>query len=245
MGNNEKYLVGFDRFIAIEWADFALELASQNDTESDQKISILKEWLAIKVKGKDSIRKTANVLTRLWIDTDSEVTYLKTKALQLYPQVLKEDRIVLHWGMALVAFPLFRETVLQIGRILSLQESFQRIEVHRRVVERYSNQGTIPRSVDRIIQSLVNWEILSKAGRSYSSAKSKAVAEKIQAWLVDALLLAQPEHRILVNDLFRTPELFPFDFQGNHRASIYSSELFTVERDGTNLEFVVPSSPLQ
>ncbi|MEI7847416.1 MAG: hypothetical protein WCK35_16570 [Chloroflexota bacterium] len=241
MVNTEKFLVGFDRFITLEWADFALELTLRNDTDRNQKITELKEWMSVRVNGDTAARKTVNVLTRLWIDTIPDLALLKSNARLLYHDTYNDEKVIFHWGMALASFPLFRETVLQAGRLISLQGYFKRSEIHQRVMEHYSNQSTVLRSVNQIIQSLVNWQVLKLVDNSLRPSEKKSIlTDKLQIWLLEAILMAMPGHRILLNDIFRSPELFPFEFLGNHRNSINSSGLLTLERDGTNLEYVVP-----
>ncbi len=70
-----QYLVGFDRFVALDWANYALELSSHSESET-AKVSQLKSWLSLRVSGKDAARKTANVLTRLWLAPNPNTLFL-------------------------------------------------------------------------------------------------------------------------------------------------------------------------
>lgn len=56
--------IGFDRFLALEWADFALELFL-SPKEEIKKCQILKSYLQKEIPGVDSARKTSNQLKRL------------------------------------------------------------------------------------------------------------------------------------------------------------------------------------
>ncbi len=59
-----QYLVGFDRFVALEWANFAMELAANSDSKS-VKISCLKDWLSLSISGKDSGWNQTQILSIL------------------------------------------------------------------------------------------------------------------------------------------------------------------------------------
>lgn len=83
-----QYLVGFDRFIALDWANFALELSSHSEDET-AKLSELKSWLSLRENGKDATRKTANVLTRLWLDNNSNASYFRDEARKLRLDIKK------------------------------------------------------------------------------------------------------------------------------------------------------------
>jgi hypothetical protein len=238
---NPKYRVGFDRFIALEWAKFALEIASLPDP-NEKKIRELKARLSTLISGEEAIRKTANVLTRLWLEPNSEVAPLANKAINLSPDLLDNEQVVLHYGIALALFPLFRDTCIQVGRLIQLQGMFHRQEVRQRVMEHYSNQGTIPRSVDRILQTLNNWGITAKGERTKYYVNRKVIKKQsLQLWLLEAAVYSAPEHRILLNDIFRLPDLFPFDFNGEGRKALSLSSGLRIERDGTNHEYIVSS----
>jgi hypothetical protein len=237
-----KYRVGFDRFIELKWAKFALEIASSPDP-NEEKIKELKGRLSPLISGGDALRKTVNVLTRLWLEPNPEVQPLANKAIILSPDLLDDEQVVLHYGIALALFPLFRDTCIQVGRLIQLQGLFNRQEVRQRVMEHYSNQGTIPRSVDRILQTLNNWGITAKGDKTkYYVIRKVIKKQSLQLWLLEAAIYSAPDHRILLNDIFRLPDLFPFDFNGESRNTLSFTSNLRVERDGTNHEYVV--SPL-
>ena len=152
----QKYLVGFDRFIDIEWCEFALDLAAHPSMRKQDQIAELKTYLSNFIDGHDGIRKTANVLTRLWLDTDMILSELKKEAIQIHKKGNSVDNVALHWGMSLAVFPLFKDTAAQVGRLCSIQQYFKGNEIHSRLLENYGNVGTLPRSVDRILQSMIN-----------------------------------------------------------------------------------------
>jgi hypothetical protein len=233
-----EYLVGFDRFVALDWANYAVELSSHSDNDSEKKAQ-LKSWLSSRVSGRDAIRKTANVLTRLWVDLDPEKKYFRNEAHQIILDAKKEDRVIFHWGMALLVFPFFHETCLQAGRLLSLQSSFTRREIHVRIAEKYSNQGTIPRSIDRILQSLVDWRLLEKASSQNLEARNHKTTDLlVKKWLLEVVVYSAPQRRIPLSSFYKLPELFAFEFNGDVAQIANTSNKVRIERDGGNLEYI-------
>ncbi len=234
-----QYLVGFDRFIALEWANFTLELSSHSDSERT-KVSKLKNWLSLKIAGKDAPRKTANVLTRLWLESNPEIEYFRDEARKISLDTRKNDYVLFHWGMALLVFPFFRETCMQIGRLSALQSSIDRKAVQIRVAEKYSNQGTIPRSVDRIFQTLLDWKLIKKISKQeYVTVSHGTMDTNVKKWFLQAITFSTPSKRIPLNDFYRLPELFPFEFNGEIRKLVLESSLVKIERDGNNSEYIV------
>lgn len=234
-----QYLVGFDRFIALEWANFALELSLHAKSDLAN-VSDLKNWLGLKIPGKDAPRKTANVLTRLWLESNPEIQYFRNKARKVSLDTRKNDYVLFHWGMALLVFPFFRETCIQIGRLAALQSSINRKAIHLRVAEKYSNQGTVPRSVDRIFQTLLDWKLIKKTSQQeYVTVPYGTTDSNVKKWLLEAITFSTPSKRVPLNDFYRLPELFPFEFNGETRQLILDSTQMKIERDGNNSEYVV------
>lgn len=236
----QKYLVGFDRFIDIEWCEFALDLAAHPSMRKQDQIAELKTYLSNFINGHDGIRKTANVLTRLWFDTNMVSSELREEALQIHKKGNESEKVVLHWGMSLAVFPLFKDTAIQVGRLCSIQGSFHRNEIHARLLENYGNIGTLPRSVDRILQSMENWKTLEKTNtRVYAKNCIRITNSEIEQWLIEVAINSSTHRRILFNDLFRLPELFPYKLNGEIRGLISKSKYIHLERDGNNLEYLL------
>ena len=234
-----QYLVGFDRFIALDWANYALELSSLPDSKT-AKVMQLKSWLSLYVSGKDSIRKTANVLMRLWLDPNPDTLYFRNEALKLRLNAKKSDFVFFHWGMALLTFPFFYETCTQAGRLLTLQSKLTRREVQVRMAEKYSNQNTVPRSVDRVLQSLVDWGVLEKISQQELSLKQhNSLDVLLKKWLLECAVFSAPHKRTPLQGFYKMPVLFPFEYNGDIGQIINNSSKVIIERDGNNLEFIV------
>jgi hypothetical protein len=228
--------VGFDRFVELDWAEYALELAM---AEKDSKI--LRAWLEDKISGEVSARKTSNVLTNLWLKTYPETGHLRERALILARETTLQDHMVLHWGMALANFPFFCNTTATIGRLMRIQGHFQVKEVSQRMLETNSNQGTVLRMVARIVQSLHNWNILEAIGkRQYKAVPDiEVVNTDLLGWLFHAALNAERDRHWVLLDVLRLPELFPFDVAGNGMAAIRKVSGLTITREGMDREYVM------
>ena len=228
--------VGFDRYVELVWADYALELAeSGGETES------LKSWLNTQIEGKESARKTYNVLCNLWLNSFPETESIREKALNIAQKIQLNDRIVLHWGMALANFELFQHTTSSMGKLLRLQGGFNRKEIKQRMDEVYSNQGTIPRAVSRIIQSICEWNVIKETDKfSYINESKKILRENdLFSWLLQAALNRHKSRSISLLEVFRLPELFPFEFAENGQKLIRESPAFMIIREGMDQEYVV------
>jgi hypothetical protein len=223
----------FERFVRYEWAERALELAVQ-----DQSPNLLRPWLEGQGLSGDSPRRTANILTWLWFPKDKNVLYLQQEALKLFPSLTLRERRVLHWGMALFAFPNFRQTAKICGRLLRLQGEFYKQEIINRVLENYSNQTTIKRATERVLQTMTDWQVLYASEKVYHASSLETIQRpELATWLLAGLLASAPEQFFLPADLLNAGEFFPFGFNGVERM-MRENPLFSFHRNASGDEVV-------
>ncbi len=224
----------FDRFIRYEWVEHALELAIQQQNPSS-----LQPWLLNQGLGKESARRTANLLTLLWFRPNSLMAPLRDKALSLFFSLSSDEHLVLHWGMAICQFPLFRETARVMGLLGRLQGEFTRHEIVQRIIEKYSNQSTVRRAVERIVQTLEDWKILQiqQDGRYELIYTQSIQSSTLAEWLLCTVMAENQEKYWLVTDLYRANEIFPFNLE-MHSTLLYDSLSFVLERDSDGEEVV-------
>ena len=160
MKREQKYLIGFDRFVDLNWANHAYYL-EKKETNLSKKIELLKDYLSNYIEGKDSIRKTANLLSRIWFLEYPDLEKIKAIALKI--DITNErELLIFHWGLSFNIFPFFKEVTNSIGKLLFLQGSFNRIDIESRLLAKYSNISSVPRAAQRIVQSLESWKIIKK-----------------------------------------------------------------------------------
>lgn len=223
----------FDRFVRYEWAEFVLNEAAQQNSTSQIKTFLIRQGIA-----PQSARRTANILSNMWFPKDLLYQHLREKALFIMPSLSYNERIALHWGMSLCVFPIFRQTAKTIGALLRIQEVATKQEVITRILGEYSNQITIKRSIERIIQTLFDWGVLEE--RDHGFIKSSPIplsnAQLIE-WLFQAVILQSPDSYLPVQDLIRTNEIFPFEIK-MPMLSIFESPSFNIHRDASGEEII-------
>lgn len=227
-------LVGFDRFVRRAWLDIVLEMASRGCDSSD-----VRKWIEHEVRGKDAARKTANLLVNLWVRRYPETGELRDRGIAISHEIAKKDWIALHWGMSVANFGIFRASVAAMGKLLQLQGEFQRKDVKSRVLESYSNVGTVPRVVDRILQSITEWGMLKVRDSHYERSTIRSLTnEELVEWLLEAILLSDAREVLGIRDLINAPELFPFRLPESAGLLIHKSSRFAIEREGIDREVV-------
>ncbi len=203
--------IGFDRLIRLRWLDRAALLAAEL-REPDALHQAMLAQLAGELPGVDARRKTANVLTRIWWRVPEEHVPLRDEALGQIKACAPEERLMYHWGLCLLAYPLFRDVAATVGRLLRLQGAVGQAQVVSRISAEWGNRSTLETAVPRIVLSLVDWGVLAATEEKglYKAGTQIAVARKESISWLFATVRRSRATDLPFSDLLRTPELFAF-----------------------------------
>jgi hypothetical protein len=174
----------------------------------------LDQFLKHEMEGVESRRKTIDVLVGIWHKTALIDQSLHSQALEFLLRVPVNERIWLHYGLTLLAYPFFRQTVAVIGQFAKTGEPVTRSAIKNRLAAEIGHLGSLNRASERIVASLGDWGILSHLSETHIyNPKIQSLNTPIndlQTWLLTCALIAHPSNEITIDDLLRLPELFPF-----------------------------------
>jgi hypothetical protein len=227
--------IGFDRFIRLDWAAAALRVRS-----GAAEISELDQILTDAHAGPEAKKKTRTVLNRLWLEPREELTDLASRGVDIFTRVKEPQIAALTWGMALAVYPFFAKVAEIVGRLTSIQGDCTTAEVHRRMAEIYGEREGTRRMTNMVLQSQVDWSLLSKSDNGKTLARKPSIAvqspETVQ-WLSEALIthMGRP---LGLDALAGQPTLFPFSLGDNLGYVLSSSEALDVRADSAGSRIV-------
>ena len=234
--------------MTLPWLDSTAGLA-QADLNVQRIRQELTARLAKEIPGQEACRKTITLLTRIWVRVPPEHRVLQSEALSLISTVLPEERLWLHWGMSLLAYPFFHDVAATAGRLLKLQLEFSSVQVQRRMRESWGQRTTLERAVSRLLKTYATWKVTTEApegGYTYRVTGLRQTSnEKLALWFMACLLWSsrQANRRndleLPLLDLLQSPAIFPFDLT-DHIGALRRSTRFEISRQGLNLEMVTP-----
>ena len=224
--------IGFNRTITLKWLNAAANLRSQTNNLAAMRQG-LEEVLVEDMQGVDARRKTIDVLVNIWLKCTNISPSLYAAALDLLPEVSVPQRIWLHYGLILVYYPFFRQCTSIIGQIARVHETFTRKMVKERLAGEMGHFGSLNRSAERVMASLVNWNILIQQNKEIRPAVSPLTIEQVwlQSWLLACALFAHPADELPFADLINLPELFPFRFSVTLE-NLRKNRHFIIQRQG-------------
>src|SRR5262249_39556325 len=143
--------------------------------------------------GAESRKKSVGIVLRIWSGVPAERVRFRDRAVALLPSITGRDRLWLHWGMAALAYPFFRDGVEVVGRLLPLQDELPTAQVQARLIPGWGDRATTKQSAQKLLHTLVDWEVLTAAkvkGKFVVAKKAAAAPAPLQLWLLETLLAA-------------------------------------------------------
>jgi len=218
--------IGFDRLIRLRWLDRAALLAAEL-RDADKLHQAVLAQLAGELPGVDARRKTANVLTRIWWRVPEEHVPLRDEALAQIKGCTPEERLMYHWGMCLLAYPIFRDVAATVGRLLRLQGVVRQAQVVSRISAEWGNRSTLETAVPRIVRSYVDWGVLVVAEEkgTYRAGTQIALARRgMASWLLTTVRTVRASD-LPAGELSSAPEVFAFRISSSTRGPASSGSL--------------------
>lgn len=241
MSAETRKKIGFDRTIAIEWLDAgtAQVAKGQSPTQVRQYLWDFLEDVEPGNTNNSGRGKTLTVLTRIWVAVPLNAERLKEAALRCFLSGTAEQRVAIHWSMAMGTHPFFYDVVSNVGKLLTLNGQANRSQIKRRMTETWGDRSTLERTIQHVLRSITQWGLLrhgQEKGSLIAPARRIAVTDEIAELLIHAVLLSQG-HGLPLSQLAAHPALFPFDLQFQP-ALLRKSNYMRVQRQGDQSDFV-------
>lgn len=238
--------VGISQRVRLEWLERTanLVLAGNEKTAIED---ALQEMLVDKISiGGSSVRgnreKTITILMKTWFNVPLGLEELRDEGLDLLRFASRGERVAIHWGMALAAYPFWGAVAAQTGKLLRLQGTLTAAAVQRRMREAYGERETVARATRRVLRSFVDWGVLkdTSARGVYAQGEQHPITvDETIAWLLEAVLRRRTGTASM-RDLLTDTAVFPF-----HLAQLSSARLVScaprleLHRHGLDAELVM------
>ena len=216
-GRNRRSQIGFSQRVRLEWLERTANLVLAGNDQLAV-TAALQDLLKDKVSiGGDAERgnreKIITILMKVWFDVPRDLVALQADGLELLKRLPRSDRIAVHWGMVMAAYPFWAAVAAQVGRLLKLQGSAVAAHVQRRIREQYGERETVARAARRVLRSYADWGVLVETGRKgvYRQGLSLAVDDpQLVSWLIEASLHVRSNGSAPLKELVGNTSLFPF-----------------------------------
>lgn len=228
-------LIGFDRYVEIDWCKASFDVAVEAKT-----LQQLKDLVAITLPGTESQRKTLDVIKRISTKPFPHLTDFINRGMEIYRSLGRKSVLPLVWGGAIASYPFFGKTSETTGRLFRLQGDCSIKEIQRRMAEAYGDRSGIERAVARVLQSQAQWGALErdeKGKRAVMQSGQQLDGNALATWLIEAAILYSGKP-IPISSLQTLPVLFPFAIPESTAYLISNSPNLTLRSEGPSNQLV-------
>ena len=233
--------IGLNRNIFLEWLNATAALSVEVDDPAELRAR-LTPIIEQRISDPDNIRKAIDILIHIWHKTGDSNPTIRDQAQEIWRSLEStEDRVWLHYGLTMVAYPFFQQVTSIIGSMSRLHEDLTNKEIQQRVVAELGELGSVKKAVTRVTYSLRDWGLMVPGSRRYAYAPVlKGFSTEhlnLETWLLSCALATHPVDQLPFNDLVTLPVLFPFQFSITVHY-LRSLPGFEVQRQGISMDMV-------
>jgi hypothetical protein len=213
-------MIGYNRTVRLRWLDQVVELIlAGRDEEEIYRIlrDALSDQLSVGSAAKRGSReKTITLLVKTWLRVPASLTAFRDEGLELFKSAAKSDRLALHWGMSMAAYPFWRNVADSTGRLFRLQGTASASQVQRRMKEVYGEREVVTRSARYVLRAFADWGVIQDTmlQGTYSPCPTLRVDKPaVVAWLLEGAMYGGTSSSVDWKALVQSPALFPFQLQ--------------------------------
>ena len=229
-------MVGLSRNIKPAWLNKCVELILLGKNENELKAA-LNEYLAFEIKSAINIRKTRELLMNIWYYPDDEIDNIRELALKAY-QNEKTNKLVLHWCMMLLRYPIFVEVCSLIGKVSQIQGEFTVAWLKEKLYEAWGERSTLLHSTDKILRTLHDMGAIRRIKQGAYAIQTTTISDdRSKCILVKTILSLKEKAYYEPAELMSVSAFFPFHFEVSPQW-IHEMDCFHVGNFGGNLVLV-------
>lgn len=233
--------IGFNRNIKLDWLNATASFCAETNDPAE-----IRERLEVVVSqdrnGVEAIRKSIDILINIWHKNKEKHPALVEFAIKHYQETFQlSDRLWLHFGLTLLYYSFFRETVSVIGKLSKHGSLITNKEVIKQLISERGHLGSLERSVQRIVSSLKDWKLLVDSDQAFAYKACYRELEsdslELQAWLLQCAFIGKGVEQIPYEDLIRLPDIYPFNINLN-LDYLRKKTPFSIYRSGGRINIV-------
>lgn len=230
--------VGLSRKITLQWLNKAVELREANLTEEEYKTK-MNEYLSFEIGSPTNLRKTREILMRLWFYEDDQiVTQIRNEALLLIKKH-PDYAMPIHWCMMLASYPVFADLSRLMSKIAEFNDVIILSQLKQKLFDEWGERSTLYHSTDKIIQTIKELGVITanKPGK-YTIIKHTVSNSEIVEFMLHVALKVDGNSYYSFTELNDFAVLYPFDYQVS-REIVTSDEMIVCSNLGGELSIAL------
>ena len=227
-------IIGMSRNIKIEWLNKVAELYIAGKTEDEIK-GELNEYLSFEIKSPTNLRKTIEILLNIWGRDIEGAKEAKDFAVELFESNVKENILLAHWCLMILAYPVFADICCTVGKMDRKMYAITNKEIRNKMFDLWGERSTLYHSIEKNIRTLKDIGALeSLPENKFGVVKHKIESEKGFSLITYTLTSTLDKLYVSIAELNNSPLFFPFEYDISV-SSLEKSNLFKLDKFGGEL----------
>lgn len=227
-------IIGLSRNINLEWLDKVAELYILDKVEGEIKDE-LNEYLSFVIKSPTNLRKTREILMNIWVKSIGDLSYAKDLAKKLYLSKAKENRLLAHYCLMLLTYPVFVDICATIGKMERNMFDISNKNISNRMFDLWGERSTLFHSIAKNLRTLKDMDILYTIPKNIYKVKKHTVDDKDATILIAYTILSLKNNLYMsIEELNNNPKMFPFEYNITIE-TLNDNDIFLIDKFGGEL----------
>jgi len=205
-------MLGFACNIKPTWMSQAVQLLDEELDEKDYKEK-LNDYLSFEIDSPTRLRKTREILMRIWFKNDEPFDDIRQEARKLLKEQ-SEYRAVIYLCMIYLYYPVVADVSKFMGKLFEFKDEITNSVLNQKLYDEWGERETLKTVCRRVSLTLKDMEILVNEGRLKYKLQKQSVSnsEVVNFMLYVAMKVDGSSYYSFAN-LKEFFLLFPFDYQ--------------------------------
>lgn len=202
--------VGFDQKILLHHLDFTAKQVKKFSRK--EMYDVLDGYLREDIAGAKSRKNTITILMKIWYNVDQSRIPFRDEILSRFYELSKEERLLIHWGMTMAAYPFFQAVANELGRLFKLQENVASSTISRRIKDLYGDRRKVEVATSAVLSSMKAWGVIfPDKKRTYVKNEVIHITNPfLHSFIVNTLLNTLDKEALFVDIIENHATFFPF-----------------------------------
>lgn len=204
--------IGFDQKVLLLHLDFTANEARR--LERKEMYEVLDNFLRADIQGAKSRKNAITMLMKIWYLVGENHVSIREKALEMFPFLKQEERVLLHWCMTILAYPFFNDLIREMGLQFRMQDTLPSQILGRKMKSLYGERRRVEVATSAVLSSIKSWGITEPNKKhSYSLPKKIEVhSPELKLLIAEVLLICNDAHILPLELMNNNALFFPFDY---------------------------------
>lgn len=205
-------IIGMSRNLKLEWLNQVASLYISGKTEAEIKES-LNDYLSYEIKSPTNLRKTREILMNIWVRDLENIKEAKECSIRLFNTGKRENVLLAHWSLMILAYPVFADICCTIGKMNSKMFNITNKEIKNKMFDVWGERSTLFHSIDKNISTLKDIGVLTVLPKNqYGIEKYNIKDENGPVLIAYTLTCLKNQLYLSVDELKNNPIFFPFEY---------------------------------